>query len=114
MAIRTRNTTRERVLGMASEILHGRRETDYGTPLSNFSQTADMWNAYLSRKGDQPISAADVCAMMALLKIARLSHKADWDGALDLVGYGACLAEVAGLERPESDRKGAQSAESSI
>jgi len=41
--------------------------------------------------------------MMALLKIARLSHKPDYDGALDLAGYAACYAEAAKLAPPVSE-----------
>jgi hypothetical protein len=94
-------TIRAELLEEANKILHGRRSDDYGSIESNFGQIAALWNIYLERR--KSIEPHDVCAMMALLKIARLSHKPDYDGALDLAGYAACYAEAAKLAPPVSE-----------
>ena len=96
-------TIRAELLDEANKILHGKRSEDYGSIESNFGQIAALWNIYLERRKN--IEPHDVCAMMALLKIARLSHKADFDGALDLAGYAACYAEAAKLAPPVSETK---------
>jgi len=93
-------TIRAALLEEANKILHGKRSEDYGSVESNFGQTAALWNIYLERR--KSIEPHDVCAMMGLLKIARLSHKPDYDGALDLAGYAACYAEAAKLAPPVS------------
>ena len=94
-------TIRAELLNEANKILHGKRSEDYGSIESNFGQIAALWNIYLERR--KSIEPHDVCAMMALLKIARLSHKRDYDGALDLAGYAACYAEAAKLTPPVSE-----------
>ena len=94
-------TIRAELLEEANKILHGKRSEDYGSIESNFGQIAALWNIYLERR--KSIEPHDVCAMMVLLKIARLSHKPDYDGALDLAGYAACYAEAAKLAPPVSE-----------
>ena len=96
-------TIRAALLEEANKILHGRRSEDYGSIESNFGQIAALWNIYLERR--KIIEPHDVCAMMALLNIARLSHKPDFDGALDLAGYAACYAEAAKLAPSVSETK---------
>jgi len=72
----------------------------YGPPEQNFARIAALWSAYLVGKAPgtdaaQPVTAIDVAAMMALMKIARIeetpSHEDSW---VDLAGYAACGAEV--------------------
>ncbi len=79
---------REEILEAARGIVVGDR---YGTPERNFETIAEMWSAYLQ----ESIDPADVAAMMALVKIARISSghgKADnW---IDLAGYAACGGEL--------------------
>ena len=68
----------------AKEIIHGDREKTYGELGKNLNVIAGMWSAYL--RAD--ISAADVCNMMALLKIARLRNTPGHeDSMVDLIGY---------------------------
>jgi hypothetical protein len=68
----------------AKEIIHGDREKTYGEPGKNLNVIAGMWSAYLCAD----ISAADVCNMMALLKIARLRNTPGHeDSMVDLIGY---------------------------
>lgn len=77
------------------------RGLNYGKPEDNFARIANLWNAHLENRGILPpnvasaITAGDVAAMMALMKIARLendpSHLDSW---VDLAGYAACGAEI--------------------
>ena len=83
--------TRSEVLAIAGELINGERQAHYGTPQDNFGTTAEMWTAYLGRD----ISPADVCHMMALLKIARLKRGPHRDSSIDACGYMALGAEVA-------------------
>jgi len=83
--------TRSEVLAIAGELINGERQAHYGTPQDNFGTTAEMWTAYLGRD----ISPADVCHMMALLKIARLKRGPHRDSSIDTCGYMALGAEVA-------------------
>lgn len=93
--------TRQRVLKEAEKCVCGGREQDYGTPENSFTMIADLWTAYVSNNSivDTVFSAADVAAMMALLKIARLStspqHMDSW---VDIAGYAACGGEIAGKD----------------
>ena len=83
--------TRSEVLAIAGDLINGDRQAHYGTPQDNFGTTAEMWKAYLGRD----ISPADVCHMMALLKIARLKRGPHRDSSIDACGYMALGAEVA-------------------
>jgi DNA-binding transcriptional regulator GbsR (MarR family) len=83
--------TRSEVLAIAGDLINGDRQAHYGTPQDNFGTTAEMWTAYLGRD----ISPADVCHMMALLKIARLKRGPHRDSSIDACGYMALGAEVA-------------------
>lgn len=83
---------RPEVLDKAKACVVGDREQDYGSPESNFGKIAKFWNTYL---GFSRITPADVAAMLALLKIARISsgHAKD-DNWIDLAGYAACGGEL--------------------
>lgn len=82
------------VLVEAHGIIRGPRLQDYGPPTKNFKRIADLWSAYLGDALDRPISEHDVCAMMILLKQARMAdggyHR---DSAIDTAGYAA-LQEI--------------------
>ena len=55
-----------------------------------FPVIAKFWSAYLSK----PVSESDVCALMILLKAARLSAGySSADSLIDIAGYAACAAE---------------------
>jgi hypothetical protein len=87
---------RTNFLNKVGAVINGQREDDYGAPEKNLKKIAILWGAYLG----EPIRAGDVAAMMALLKIARLSqslhHEDSW---LDLAGYAAIGAETIGGDR---------------
>lgn len=60
-----------------------------------FPTIAKLWSAYLSK----PVSESDVCALMILLKAARLSAGySSADSLVDIAGYAACAAEY--LDKP--------------
>ena len=82
--------TRSKILMEADELINGDREQDYGTPQESFGCIADMWTAYLGH----PVTAADVCNMMVLLKVARLRNGPHRDSNVDGAGYMALGAEM--------------------
>ena len=93
---------REEVLEAARVCICGDRERDYGTPEDNFKFIASLWETYLKVRCVSPgcdvcILAADVAAMMALLKIARIATgDGKSDNWVDLAGYAACGGEIEG------------------
>ena len=82
--------TRTDILNESSALINGDREKDYGTPQESFGCIATMWTAYLGH----PVTAADACHMMALLKIARLRNGPHRDSSRDGAGYMALGAEM--------------------
>ena len=84
--------TRKECLDAAAGCVLKDRQNEYGKPEDCFGMIARMWGAYLG----VCVSAHDVAAMMALLKIARFRHHPSHeDNAVDLAGYAACMAECA-------------------
>lgn len=89
--------TRRRVLSEAERCVCGQREQDYGTPEDSFEMIGKLWTVYLDYA--TKIDAHDVAAMMALLKIARISENPQhMDSWVDGCGYFACGGEIAGKE----------------
>lgn len=91
--------TRDEILSAAQKCVSGDREQDYGSPENNFDTIARMWAAYLRAvrmaRGEFRVTAKDVAAMLALLKIARIgSGHAKEDNWIDLAGYAACGGEI--------------------
>jgi len=84
--------TRKECLDAAAGCVLKDRQNQYGKPEDCFGMIARMWGAYLG----VCVSAHDVAAMMALLKIARFRHNPSHeDNAVDLAGYAACMVECA-------------------
>lgn len=83
---------RKDILDAAAKCVCGDREQDYGSPENNFCTIADLWTAYMKGKccsanADLCICPEDVAAMLALLKIARISSgHAKEDNWIDLAG----------------------------
>lgn len=71
----------------AEELVNGPRQNDYGSPSTNINAIAHMWNGYLHRSLAKPITAKDVCWMMALLKASRDAHRSKRDNLVDACGY---------------------------
>ena len=87
--------TRQRVLREAERCVCGQREQDYGTPEDSFRKIGNLWTVYLNYA--TKIDAEDVAAMMALLKIARISENPQhMDSWVDGCGYFACGGEIVG------------------
>ena len=86
---------RKTVLEQAAICVCTDREAQYGSPENNFGIIARLWEDYTG----YPITSHDVAIMMALLKVARIKsgHNKD-DSYIDLAGYAACAAELAGKE----------------
>jgi hypothetical protein len=78
---------RATLLFEAESIVNGDRNVQYGDPNADFARTAAMWSAFLGVE----IQPWQVGAMMALLKISRISWSPEkYDSWLDLAGYAAC------------------------
>ena len=82
---------RAEIMKKADEVIHGIREQVYGDPEDNFTCISRLWSVYLG----VPINAADVAAMMILLKVARIgSGQTLIDNWIDIAGYAACGGEI--------------------
>jgi hypothetical protein len=93
--------TRKECLDAAAGCVLKDRQNEYGKPEDCFGMISIMWSAYL---GGVCISAHDVAAMMALLKIARFRHNPSHeDNAVDCAGYAACMAECATAWKREGE-----------
>jgi hypothetical protein len=82
--------TRTKILEEATALINGDREQDYGTPQESFGCTSKMWAAYWGH----PVSDADVCNLMTLLKVSRLRNGPHRDSNVDAAGYMALGAEM--------------------
>lgn len=85
------------VLQEAERIIYGDREKTYGEPGKNLATIADFWSTYVNRKYDVGIlfDYHDVCAMMRLLKEARLINQpGHLDSLIDICGYAALEERV--------------------
>lgn len=103
----TLNIATDMLTGAAKAI--GERQRKYGPPNKNFACIAALWQGYLRGKYGElatlTIDAADVAAMSALIKVARLAETPDHeDSWVDLAGYAACGRQVtAPLEEIEDE-----------
>ena len=81
------------ILEQASEIITKDRAQTHGEDAENsFGVIADFWSAYLG----MDIDAEDVCAMMSLLKLARIKNNpTHLDSWIDAAGYSALGGEIA-------------------
>lgn len=91
---------RTEILDAAKNIVNGERDQQYGSPEDSFAVIAELWQSYI-RSGCIKVGAVvrilpeDVAAMMALLKIARISTgQSKADNWVDLAGYAACGGEI--------------------
>ena len=82
---------RSDVLSRAEDLITGDRNQSYGDTKESFRRIAAMWSAYLN----WTVTPADAAAMMALLKISRIStDPTNDDHWIDLAGYAALGSEV--------------------
>ena len=83
---------RMNVLEEAQKIIYGDREKTYGKPSKNLETIAQMWNAYITARGEKVLNAKDVAVMMVLLKAARLANdQSHRDSVVDICGYAALI-----------------------
>ena len=92
---------REDILNEAGNCVLRDRDKEYGTPEDSFAMIADLWTTYLQER--VVIAPRDVAAMMALLKIARISRSCKRDNWVDLAGYAACGGELDDQESEVTD-----------
>lgn len=87
VAVPEEPTEPERFLDVASRIIHGERNEQYGHPYHDFGVISAFWSAFLG----VDIDRKQVAALMVLLKMARLSHNIDHvDSWVDTAGYVGC------------------------
>jgi hypothetical protein len=65
------------------------RMASYGPPSENHACTADLWTAYLRRRGllVGELDAEDVCWLNTLQKISREANERKRDNLVDVVGF---------------------------
>lgn len=92
---------RPEILEEARKCVCGDREQDYGAPENNFQTIGNFWSIYLRaahpelNMATNHVTAKDVAAMMALMKVARIATgKGAVDSYIDLAGYAACGGEI--------------------
>ena len=92
---------RAEILRTAEKYITKDRAAQHGDMESNFSTIAHYWSEHL----DHNVTAVDVVAMMALLKIARLkSNPSNIDNWVDGCGYLACGGELACAYPPRTTK----------
>ena len=89
---KTGRLNREKALDLARDAVADRQQR-HGSPTVTFARIASTWTTLLGVE----IKAVDVAICLAALKLVRATadpqHADNW---VDLAGYGACGAEVAG------------------
>ena len=83
------------VLDEAARLVDGNRQQAYGVAAVNHDRIARLWNARLHEKLTDPLTPADVTALMRLVKEARLietpGHR---DSLVDIAGYAEVEARL--------------------
>ena len=80
------------------------RGKNYGEPLANMQDTADLFNVYL--RGKDKVEAVDVPILMILVKVARLMKTPyHIDSHSDIIGYGGISKGIAIRERRSGKAK---------
>lgn len=92
---------RAQVLDEAKALITGDRNKSYGSPIQNFTNTADLWTVQFQHKfkDGERFTASDIAQAMVLLKMARMIAGDKHDNYVDAIGYAACGAECAEHER---------------
>ena len=79
------------VLQEADKLINGQRQSDYGHPIDNFTQTGRIWGAILNVPD---IPAETVGLMMIGAKISRETNVHKRDNLVDAAGYAGTVAKV--------------------
>jgi len=86
---------RAKILAAASEAITVDRAETHGDLSQTFGRIAAAWSARLG----MDISPAQVALLLIDLKVARAwGNPAHADNWIDIAGYGACGAELAGVK----------------
>jgi hypothetical protein len=83
----------------ADGLIRGDRQAEYGHPSINFERIARAWNAYMHKRpttDEKPLTHHDVAFMMVLVKAIRGAEGYKRDTAVDIIGYAALDAVLAG------------------
>lgn len=87
--------TRDEILAAAQQCVSQDRNRTYGVARSNFTNVADLWQAYIDAKDGKALQPEDVALMMALFKIGRMiANPSHEDSAVDACGYLALAGEI--------------------
>ena len=78
------------VLSHASNLLHGDRQSDYGSPAVNFGRLSERFTQHLGAEV-KPWQAA---LLLAELKLARLANGYHADSVVDAIAYLALVEEL--------------------
>lgn len=104
----------ENILETANRLIYGDRNKTYSHPTENFTNIANLHNAYLEAISRRPgvlqnihtgkdklettvlrINELDVAYMMILTKVARgATNQAHLDTIVDIAGYAGCAERI--------------------
>lgn len=82
------------ILDRANEIIHGKRNDEYGPAEKSFETIARFWTIYMkqSMSDRDYFTGSDIAMMMILLKVARTNDVPTDDSLIDICGYAALAA----------------------
>lgn len=78
------------ILQEAEALVNGDRQKQYGNPISNWTQTAEIASAMLGIK----LTARDCVMFIIAVKLARLRYKYKRDTTRDISGYLEILSRI--------------------
>jgi hypothetical protein len=92
--------TRDEILAAARQCVSEDRNRTYGSAAVNFTNVANLWQAYIDAKDGKALQPEDVAAMMALFKTGRMvANPAHVDSFIDACGYLALAGELSTGEK---------------
>ena len=82
---------RGEILAQADRLIHGDRNKNYGSPLTNHTRIAKLWSVWLETE----ITPAQAAMCLALVKVARLIETPDHlDSFIDGAAYFSIAGEI--------------------
>ena len=89
------------MLAEAERVVNGDRKQTYGDALRSFTRIADLWTPVLG----VPVTAHQVALCLVQLKVSRAVGRPDHaDSYVDMAGYTALAAELAGVVLPKGEQ----------